>query len=49
VSKRLPVVIAHDEAGFLFFDGPRRWEAAGRHGGSMAASLLKSNVSSTLV
>jgi hypothetical protein len=27
VSESLPVTIAHDEAGFLFFDGPRRREA----------------------
>ena len=26
----LPVVVPHDEIGFLFFDGPRRWEAAAR-------------------
>jgi len=27
----LPVVVAHNEAGGLFLDRPRRREAAGRH------------------
>jgi len=31
VSELLPVVVADDEAGGLFFDRPGRQEAAGRH------------------
>lgn len=30
IAERLLVGVAHDEACVLFFDGPRRWEAAGR-------------------
>jgi hypothetical protein len=31
VAQRLPVVVAHDKARGLFFDGPRRRETAFRH------------------
>jgi len=31
ITRLLSVVIAHDEAGFQFFDGPRWREAACRH------------------
>jgi hypothetical protein len=31
ISKLLAIAVAHDEAGGLFFDGSRRWEAALRH------------------
>jgi hypothetical protein len=32
LGKLLAVVVAHDKAGGLFFDSPRRREAAGAHG-----------------
>jgi hypothetical protein len=33
IGERLPIVVAHDKAGGLFLDGPRRREAACRHDG----------------
>ena len=32
IAKRLPVLVAHDEAGIHLLDGPWRWEAASGHG-----------------